>query len=460
MEKISIKFLNELFLLCFYKKDIVEIVTEHLKYQYIPDEFTQYKKILKSIVTIYKNTSTLPTFGIVSQQHQQNLKVQEVLTEIKESQFADKELLLGTLEEFIKKSMFISLNNKLKTMYNEGKHDDAITLQAKESEVIVNFSIKSSSVYLSKVYGDFNKRNAGRIEKVETGADKMDKVPFGIEPLDIITHGGIDVTDTVLWILRSGVGKSTALKWTAVSAARRHRNVLHVQLEGGLDECEKKYDQTWTATLYNDIKKGNINHKKYKALQETIAYMNNNNNDIYMHAFEQFNTASVFDIRTLAIDFIKNHGHVDLIVIDYLKYLHPGDGKKYGVSTQDVKMQKENASDKIKNIAKELGTRIITADQASDVPKDIWDDPTKVLTRHNIAGAKNLPDSYSYVFTGNQTNEERKNNIMRIHSEKLRNYRLPDSPVKIVTNYDFGRFYNNQKTRELFYNSMRNQYEF
>lgn len=459
MEKISISFLNELFLLCFHKKDIVSIVAEHLKYTYIPDEFSQYKKILKSIITTYKNEDKLPSFGLVAQQYQQDLKVQETLLEIKETDFADKELIITALQEIIKKSQFISLNTKLKVMYNDGLHEEAINLQAKESEQIVNFSLRNTEQYLSRIYGDFNKRVEQRAIRAVTGEDKLDKVAFGIEPLDIITEGGMDATDTALLIMRSGVGKSTWLKWMGVEASRKHRNVLHIQLEGSQEECEIKYDQVWTATLYNDIRKGNIDDKRYEHLQKIINYMKSYNNDIYVHAYEQFNTASMNDVRSLAVDFQKQ-GPVDLIIIDYLKYLHPGDGINYGVSVQETKMKKENCSDRIKNVAKELGTRVIIADQASDVSKEIWNDPSKALTRHNIAGAKNLPDSYSFVFTGNQTEEERKNNLIRIYADKVRHYKLPDSTIKMATAYNYGRFYDYKRTRDLFWNNLTSSYEF
>lgn len=467
MEKININFLNELFLLCFNKKDVINIVTEHFKYQYIPDKLSAYKKVLKSIITTYKNTGRLPTVGIISQQHTNDIKVQEVLSEIKDTSFPDKELILATFDDYIKRSMFIELNEKLRGLYNEGKEKEAISLQAKESEKIVNFTIKQSESYFSRVYGDFNKRMIDkRKNESETGSFN-DKVKFGIDPLDVATYGGIDVTDTVLWILRSGIGKSTALKWHGIQATRQRKNVLHIQLEGSKEECEDKYDQIWTASLYNDIKKGNINEND-EEIQKIIKKMNQVGSDIFIHAFEKFNTANMIDVRNLVMDFEKIQGHVDLIIIDYLKYLHPGDGVKYGVSIQDVKMKKENTSDRIKNLATELGTRIITADQASDVAKEIWNDPNQVLTRHNISGAKNLPDSYSYVFTGNQTIDElnhkdSKGNscpLLRIHVEKFRNYKLLDKPISIVTNYDRGRFYDYNRTKEKYYNLAKGRYEY
>ncbi len=465
MEKININFLNELFLSCFNKKDVVNIVAEHFKYQFIPDEFKEYKNILKSIITTYTNTGKLPSIGTVAQQFPNDIKLQEALTEIKGTVHPDKELLLLTLDNYIRKSMFIQLNEKLKDMYNKGDHEKAIQMQADESLDIVNFTVKSNSSYFTKVYGGFNERITNkRKAEVDTGAYD-DKVKFGIDPLDVITGGGCDVTDTVLWILRSGVGKSTALKWHGISATRQKKNVLHIQLEGSEEECVNKYDQIWTASLYNDIRKGNINENS-PDIQKVINSMGQVGSDIYVHAFEQFNTASMIDVRNLVMDFEKIQGHVDLIIIDYLKYLHPGDGIRYGASTQDVKMKKENTSDRIKNLAGEIGSRIMIADQASDVPKEIWNDPNQVLTRHNIAGAKGLVDSYSYCFTGNQTIDERNYRdsngiscpIMRIHVEKFRNYKLPEKSVGIVTNFDRGRFYDFKKTREKFYNQGTGKY--
>lgn len=55
--------------------------------------------------------------------------------------------------------------------------------------------------------------------------------------------------------MRSGVGKSTVLKWHGYAAALESISVLHIQLEGGVDACTDKYDQMWTNQSYIDIKK-------------------------------------------------------------------------------------------------------------------------------------------------------------------------------------------------------------
>jgi hypothetical protein len=449
--KISGNFLNELFILCFFKKEVVDVINTYMEYQYIPDELREYKKILKSIKLTWANTGKIPTFGIVSQQHQQDLKLQEVLEKIKSTKLPDKELVLIQLEEYIKLAKFEVMNKKVVEKYNAGDTDAAMKITAEESPKIVDFCIKKDTTYFSKVFEGFEGRMQKRQEKQLNGEHLRQKVPFGIYPIDVDTEGGIDRGDSVLWILRSGVGKSTGMRWTGMNAARMGHNVLHIQLEGSQEEVEDKYDQLWTACLYNDIKTGNIHSKTYEKLQKNIKHYLSADRELYIHAFEQFNTASMMDVKNLVTDFNKINGEVELVIIDYLKYLDPATGIKYGADTQSVKMKKEHTADKIKNVAVEFGTRIITADQATDVAMELWNDPTKVMTRHDIAGAKNLPDSFSYVLTGNQTKKERDEDIMRIFYDKLRNYRPENDIVKIITNYRRGRFYNHKKTIETFY---------
>jgi KaiC/GvpD/RAD55 family RecA-like ATPase len=455
MADISEKFLDELFLLCFYKKDIISAVDQHFGFEYIPKELRQYKKILKSIKSLWgASVDKLPSIGIVAQQHSKDLEVQDALKKIKKTKLPEKEHVLQELEKFIKLSKFELLNKQIVDCWKREEYDKAIKLQADESLLIHNFSIKKDTAYFSKVFGDFEERQGKRATRQVSGELFKSKIPFGIYPIDIATEGGIDRTDTVLWIMRSGVGKSTALRWTAMNACRLGFKVLHIQLEGSQEECEAKYDQLWTASLWSDINKGNINHKNYIKAQKTLNTFLTQGKDVHIHAFEQFNTASMIDVRNLIEDFTKIHGEIDLVVIDYLKYLMPGDGLKYGSDTQGVKMRKENTSDKIKNTAVEYGTRIITADQATGIAKEQWNSENYAMDRYNIAGAKNLPDSYSYVITGNQTEKEKELNTMRLYFDKLRNYNPSENIVKIITNYQYGRFYNHNKTIKEFYDSV------
>lgn len=444
------KFLTELFKLCFLKKPVLEIVTVHLKYTYIEDSLISYKHVLKSITSYFTNNDKLPSIGYVSQQHTNNPQVQIILAEIKESGVPDTEATLKQLEQYIKNVRFLQLNEQVADLYNEGKRDEAVTLSATESQEIINFSLKQGTSQFTKLFRDFASTMKSRQIANDAGEFDSEKVPFGIDPLDAITYGGIDKADTALILARSGVGKSTILKGSALYAARLGYKVLHVQLEGSKEECFTKYTQTWTAMSFNDVRFGNVDKALQVKLEKVIQDMIRKQKEIYIYAFEKFGEASVADIRDLVIDYEKEVGQFpDLIVVDYLGLLHPGDGVRYGVDTQSIKMKKQNVAQRFKNLCTEFGTRILTADQVDNVPIEIWNSPDRVITRNNLSGDKNLIDPFSYVFSLNQTTEEYKQGVIRIYCDKLRNYKA-QQVVGIATDYEHGRFFDRKRTKILF----------
>ena len=443
-------FLNELFKLCFLKKPVLEIVTVHLKYTYIDDSLIAYKHILKSITSFYKNNDKLPTIGYVSQQFPTNSQVQSILSEIKDSKVPDTEDILRQLEQYIKNIRFLQLNEQVANLYNDGKREEAVALSAKESQEIINFTLKQGTSQFMKLFRDFGTIMRERQIAKDCGEFDGEKIPFGIDPLDAVTSGGLDKGDTALLIARSGVGKSTFLKGCAIYAARLGYKVLHIQLESSKDECFTKYTQAWTAMSFNDVRFGNIDKSLEVRLQKVVDDMIKRQREIYIYAFEKFDEASCVDVRNLIIDFEKESGFLpELVIIDYLGLLHPGDGIKYGVDTQSIKMKKQNVAKRLKNICIEFGTRILTADQVDNVPMEVWNSPDRVITRNNLSGDKNLIDPFSYVFTLNQTNDEYKNNLIRIYCDKLRNYKAQQI-LMVATDYEHGRFYDRKRTKTLF----------
>jgi hypothetical protein len=102
---------------------------------------------------------------------------------------------------------------------------------------------------------------------------------------------------------------------------------------------------------------------------------------------------------------------------------------------------------KMKNIAVEFNTRLITATQASSVDPQLLNDPKFVMTRYNVSEFKNIAEPFSYFFTLNQTKDEYINNLMRIYIDKCRKYKGGQT-VTIHTNYSDGCFYDAIKTRK------------
>lgn len=442
------KFLQELFKLCFVKKSILDIVSVHLKYEYIPNDLISYKKIFKSLVNHYKKSGTSPSIGYVSNELRGDDNVQRILDEIQECELVNPEEMLSALESFIRHVKFEILHTRVAETFNNGKQNDAIKTLAEESQDINDFSIlKNTNAFTNVMEGfweDIEHRQS------EENTTYHEKVPFGIDPLDDITYGGLDRGDTALWIMPSGAGKSTALRYSGMWAAKLGYGVLHVQLEDSKQKAKDKYNQIWTGLKYNEIKKGKISKEKAEKIRKYYNKFKTRQRDVSLYSFESFEEASMRDIRDLIMKYFNQFGKIpDLLIIDYLELVNPGDGFRYNPADPSaVKAKLTGNARRMKNLCLEFpDLRILTATQTSDIP---WakTDETKVITRNHTKGDKNLIDAFSYVFTGNQTDTEYENRIMRIYVDKLRNYKAKQI-IKIATDYNTGLFYDRRRSNAI-----------
>lgn len=448
MNKLSEEFLNELFRLCFLKKDILDIVKEHLKYSDFAEELQIYRHILKSLKATPEDK--LPSIGVVSQQYASNIDVQEALTAIKEARIADKDQLLLELETYIKNQRFKVLNKRTVELYQSDRQDEAIELTAKESVQIVNFTLRASKNQFLRVFSDFTTQTKDKQLKHERGEDVSEKVPFGIDILDDKTFGGIDTGDIALWIMRSGVGKSTVLKWTGMYACRLGYDVLHIQLEGSKQEAFDKYSQIWTKLDYKDLKFGDISKEKMDQLKNVVSEMNKVGKELYVYSFEKFGEASIVDVRDIIIEYQKMKGKFpDLIIIDSLDLLRTGENTKIDGDPNWKKDKMQKVAQRMKDIATEFKTRVLTATQSSDVPFSKWNDIDFVMDRSFTEADRTLVKPFSFVFTFNVTMDENKNNVGRVYIDKFRNYKINDPICRIATKYDKGAFYDRKRTMEI-----------
>lgn len=444
--KLTKDFLYELFKLCFRKAEIIQICSQHLKYQYLPSE--PFKKIYKAVTSYYTANQRVPTFGIISQQFERNADVIETIAKIKNAPIVDKEKILEVFEEFIKQSMFVDTYDTIADVYNSGDKDKSYKLLKQAAEDIHNFSITSDTSFYEPIFDGFESRHRQRIVKRESGEDIKQKIPIGIDELDALMAGGLDTTDTALFLAQSGVGKTKLLRWAGVSAARRGFKVLHIQAEGSREESLRGYDSTWTGVVNELVEYAAYDSELYKLLVKTAKDVKGKGGEIYVHAYEQFTTPSIKEVRNLIIDIEKNFGRVDVVILDYLELFNPGDGRKYTVDQE--RERRRSLGRVLKNIAVEFNTRIITATQASNIPVQLSEDPAFVMTRNNLSEFKNAAEPFSMFVTLNQTRDEKKNNVMRLYVDKMRNY-PSNKTIKIFQSYRNDRFYDRKNTLEEFY---------
>jgi len=449
-ENLANNFLDELFKGCFFKKEILEIVITHVKYNYIPNELQGYKKILKCFNNNYLKYKTSPTIGIVAQECNDE-EVQKILDRIdKIKKLPSEQELLDSLTDYLKRVMFQELHIKLVDLYNSDKQEEAIKLQASESEKIVNFSVYEGTSYFEDVFEGFWERNEGRIFESQYNKKEQSRIPWGIDFLDALTHGGLskEEGDTSLLITRSGTGKTKYLRWLGVSAARRGKKVLHIQGEGTKQTVLDGYDATWTAVLKNQFT--DISAELENKLKKIIADIRKKNGGIKVVAYEQFETATMRDVRNNVLDYKKIYGvYPDEILLDYIGLFDPGDGKRYPSGFEGEKLRKEASARRFRNICNEFKIVGHTADQVDSISPQEYNNSSFVITRFNCALAKGLPESFSAVLTLNVTKEEYEKDQARLYVDKFRNWK-GNYTFPICTNYDRDRFYDRARTLDLF----------
>lgn len=451
MGKLNPGFMAEIFKLMFSDEVIMRIASEYLKYELIPKEWVGYKFILREAIIQYTEKNKLPSIGVICQKLCDEDAVQLAAKEIKKAALIDREIAIDQLQSFVKETEFELLSRKVHDLYEEGKKEEAIRVNAEESQRILEMSFRSKSGGFQSVFGGFHERMVERRMEGDAASEKPVKVPFGVDRLDDVSFGGMEIGDTSLWIARSGVGKSSILKWHGYSAAIRGVPVLHIQLEGGIKACMQIYDQLWSAQSYSDIKSGNISPKDRKKIEQAIKEVKELSSDIEVYGFKKFGQASMGDVRQLCYDYFNTHGKFPgLVILDSLDLVKTGISKKIDSDPDHKKEKLQTCAQLLKNLADEIGAPIITATQTSDVPFEVWNNPDKVIDRSYTEGDKTLVKPFSFVFTLNMTIEEKANATARIYVDKLRDYKESQEVITIATNYDKRRFYHRGRTMEMY----------
>lgn len=433
-------FVVELLAAALEKRTVFEIVRQYLKFSYLQIE--SEKKLWQWVTKRYDRTGKVPTIGQIQQQFQDDENVLEKLEEISDVEIDEKgghEMIVDTFEKFIKKMKFLEANDKIADLYNQGKKEQSWDMFVKYAEDFSKFSIQSAK--FETVFGDFAERQAKRRSddwqfryKIPTGIDEIDYRLGG-------DNGGPETGECVLWLGDSGAGKSQVLVSVGISAARQGFRVAHFQLEGTKEQCLNRYDAAWTGTLYQDVKLGNITAKKMEVTKRIIKKLRKS--DIIVSSEETFNAKTLPDIRREVKEMEKTYGKIDVIIIDYLELLEVGDGHNY--TPHEERFRQAKLAKGMKMLAMEFNAVVHTATQSSSIGEEQKNDPEFVITRAQLSEDKGKIRPFDIFITINQTRDESKEEIMRLHTDKLRDYKNGD-PIHICNNFAYARFYDRKRT--------------
>lgn len=433
-------FVVELLAAALEKRTVFEIVRQYLKFSYLQIE--SEKKLWQWVTKRYDRTGKVPTIGQIQQQFQDDENVLEKLEEISDVEIDEQgghEMIVDTFEKFIKKMKFLEANDKIADLYNQGKKEQSWDMFVKYAEDFSKFSIQSAK--FETVFGDFAERQAKRRSddwqfryKIPTGIDEIDYRLGG-------DNGGPETGECVLWLGDSGAGKSQVLVSVGISAARQGFRVAHFQLEGTKEQCLNRYDAAWTGTLYQDVKLGNITAKKMEVTKRIIKKLRKS--DIIVSSEETFNAKTLPDIRREVKEMEKTYGKIDVIIIDYLELLEVGDGHNY--TPHEERFRQAKLAKGMKMLAMEFNAVVHTATQSSSIGEEQKNDPEFVITRAQLSEDKGKIRPFDIFITINQTRDESKEEIMRLHTDKLRDYKNGD-PIHICNNFAYARFYDRKRT--------------
>ena len=440
---LATNFVVELIAAALERRTVFEIVKQYLKFSYLQEEAE--KKLWQWVTKRYDLTGKVPTIGQIQQQFVDDERVLEKLEEIGDVEIDENggyELIIDSFEKFIKKMKFLEVNDKIADTYNRGDKEGAWELFVKSAEDFSKFSIQDAK--FETVFGDFAERQAKR--KSEDWNFRY-KIPTGIDELDYRLggeSGGPETGECVLWLGDSGAGKSQCLTSVGIAAARQGFRVAHFQLEGTKEQCLNRYDAAWTGTLYQDVKLGNITAKKMEVTKRIIKKLRKT--DIIVSSEETFNAKTLVDIRRELKEMEKKYGKIDVIIIDYLELLELGDGHRYTPSEERFRQAK--LAKGMKMLAMEFNAVVHTATQSSNIPEEQKNDPEFVITRAQLSEDKGKIRPFDIFVTINQTRDEAKEEIMRLHTDKLRDYKNGE-PIHIANNFSYARFYDCKRTIEL-----------
>ena len=363
----------------------------------------------------------------------------EVVSKIRDVIVPDQESILQQFEQFIKQNRFVEFYDVVGDIYNKGDKDKAFEHFVKEADEFSKFSLQCETD--TKVFKDFNKRHIERLTK----DNKRYKIPFAIDMLNELTDGGSETGESTLYLGDVNIGKSTLLVADGIAAARRGFKVAHFQIEGTKEQCCSRYDSAWTGMLYKDIKMANIDAeqlKKFRTITDKIG-----RGEIYIVAYEQFGQKTLLDIRAKLIELNRVHGKIDRVILDYLELIEPGDGIKYG--PQYERFRQTAISRGLKKIAMEFNCDVVTVTQASSVSPQELNNPDFVFTKYNLSEDRGKTRPFDNHITLNQTSDERAEKIMRLYTDKFRQYERGQI-FSIAQALERSRFYDRKRTYELF----------
>lgn len=436
-------FLFELYNGCFTYDYVCSTVCQYMKEDYLPDRIWQ--GLHRYMNKYYKEHKASPTFNIISQIVSLNGEVTSLLRDIRDcAEGVKPELIIEQFENYIRQVRFQKTYKEVGEMYSAHQRDKAMKMLQEFAEWQNTFTLTQNKFI--DITDSFETRYRKNQEKHNENAKSKPVVSFYIDALDEMNHGRSLRGQLSCFLASTGVGKSHVARWIGRCAAvYSGLNVLHVQLEGSESEVADAYSASLVNCNSFKYESGTINEEDFKEMVEQIK---STAGTIRLKAYTKFNNkVSTLDIKNDIDEFEKIYGYKpDIVIIDSEDLLTDASGKEWRDNSERYK--RIAVANDLKDLAGEEDVWIVTTYQATIEDREWLNDENNVLTKFNCAEAKGLSRPMTHLISLNQSENEYKENVMRLYVDKARFYKKKP-PFKIATDYENERFYDKARTMRL-----------
>jgi replicative DNA helicase len=374
-----------------------------------------------------------------------NREVTALLNDIKDcAEGVEADVILEQFEEYLRNVKFQKTFKEIGELYAKQESEKAFKLMSSFADWQNEFSLRQNEfIDVGETFESRFKRNR---EKHNQESKLKPITRLYIDGLDEMNAGRDLRTQLTCFLAPTGVGKSHAARWVGKCSAQMDGlNVLHFQLEGSKDEVTDAYSASLVECSSFRYNTGTIKDRDFAVMIDLVKAMSGT---LKVRAYPKFaNQVSTLDIKNGIQEYKKLFGYnPDVVIIDSMDLLTDSSGRKW--SENGERHRRIAVANDLKDLAGEENVWMVVTYQATIENKDFLNDESKVLTEYNCAEAKGLARPMTHLITLNQSDNEMKEDTMRLYVAKSRFFKKGD-PIKIATDYENEKFYDKERTMNL-----------
>lgn len=442
---LSAEYLYELYASAIRYDMVCNILTVHMKKEYLPDR--SFQRIQEVFASHYHNYKAAPSYAVLSQAFSTDYDAIELINTFREyDSDHNPEVIIDMLETYIKGIKLQAVYSEVGKLYNQSKQEQAETMLKKYAEWLSGFTLKTTAfIDVAKTFTIRFYKNREREQQLAISG-KPPVTRFYIPDLDELNNGRSLRGQLSCFLASTGVGKSHMAKHIGIRAnIDDGLHVLHFQLEGSEEEALNAYSGGLIAKNAFYFEKGKISEFEMRKFEKEVEKLAGS---ITIRSFPRFNArVSSLDIKNGIAEYRKINGRSpDIVIIDSMDLLTDASRRQWGAEHERSK--RIAVANDLKDLATDESVWMVVTYQATIENRDWLNDENNVLTEYNCAEAKGLARPCTHLISLNQSANERKENTMRLHVAKSRFFKKGDT-FKIATDYDNEIFYDVQRTLNL-----------